>query len=551
MLFKKKMKKIFFLILLSLILIKCQEEKKENEENNKNENNIEEENLENKNETISEEEIDDFIEIFPETEYILELSDENMRETIINNTFVIVLFYNRFNEKCNDFIPKYINVAKKYKEKNSEIIFGRLNGERNFETVFFNSINDYPSIILYANKTNYFFRNSFEENSLEIFLEKKLVNPILERKNYNDIREENKNQSIYFLSSIDREKEKEKYENLREIAKKYDDIFDIFNCFECKETLNSDLTLIKIEPDEEIIKYDNKTFDIDSIDYFIRKYHRNYNERLNYEDLYFVFKYNQSIIIYFREEEKEDDIKKDEIFSNLNLQYEGKYIITYSDIKSEIGREIGNFFLIEESELPIVKIYNQSEMHSYSYKEEITKEKIVDLINKYEKNELIREKNSEQIPSEEEDQNMSLHYLVGKTFNKEIYNGSLNYIVLFSKSNNEEENEKLNYLFNNLTYLAEKYQLLKEKRIKFGIINLEYNDIDFVVDEIPSIGLFIDGKKDKPIFYKGDIQSEKIEKWIFDSLGYEIPTESIDDDVVEHDKKDNNKDKDDNEKSDL
>ena len=31
-------------------------------------------------------------------------------------------------------------------------------------------------------------------------------------------------------------------------------------------------------------------------------------------------------------------------------------------------------------------------MHSYSYKEEITNEKIVELLNKYEKNELIREK---------------------------------------------------------------------------------------------------------------------------------------------------------------
>ncbi len=187
-------------------------------------------------------------------------------------------------------------------------------------------------------------------------------------------------------------------------------------------------------------------------------------------------------------------------------------------------------------------------MHSYSYKEEITKEKIVDLINKYEKNELIREKNSEQIPNEEEDPNISFHYLVGKTFNKEIYNGSLNYIVFFSKNNNEdneEESEKLNNMYNNLTYLSEKYQLLKEKRIKFGIINLEYNDIDYVVDEIPSIGLFIDGKKDKPIFYKGDIQSEKIEKWIFDSLGYDIPTESINDNVVEDEEKKNH------EKSDL
>ena len=82
------------------------------------------------------------------------------------------------------------------------------------------------------------------------------------------IREENKNQLIYFLSLIDREKEK--YENWTEIAKKYDDKFDLFNCFECKETLNSDLTLIKIES-----KYDNKTLVLESIDYFFRKYHRN------------------------------------------------------------------------------------------------------------------------------------------------------------------------------------------------------------------------------------------------------------------------------------
>ena len=114
----------------------------------------------------------------------------------------------------------------------------------------------------------------------------------------------------------------------------------------------------------------------------------------------------------------------------------------------KIGREIGIFF-IEESDLSIVKIYNQNEMHSYSYKEEITNEKIVELLNKYEKNELIREKNSEQIPFEEEDQNISLKLLLKiimnypwknfllfiilleKTFNKEIYNRSLKIILFY------------------------------------------------------------------------------------------------------------------------
>jgi hypothetical protein len=221
------MKKILILLLFSFILlVNSQDEIKENlnEENNKNEKeenekNIIEENNENTNETTNEEEIDDFLEIFPETEIIVELNDDNMRDTVLNNTYVLVFFYNRFYEKCNDSIPKYINVAKKFKEKNPEIIFGRLNGEKNFETVIFNSINDYPAIILFINNTNHFFKNVFEEYNLEIFLEKKIINPILERNNYNDIKEENKNQTIYFISSIDPEKEKEKYENLREIEK--------------------------------------------------------------------------------------------------------------------------------------------------------------------------------------------------------------------------------------------------------------------------------------------------------------------------------------------
>ena len=66
----------------------------------------------------------------------------------------------------------------------------------------------------------------------------------------------------------------------------------------CKEKTQSDLTLIKIIPEEEIIKYDNSSFSNVSIDYFIRRYYRNNKEKLNYLDFVFVFRYNQTFILF-------------------------------------------------------------------------------------------------------------------------------------------------------------------------------------------------------------------------------------------------------------
>ena len=58
-----------------------------------------------------------------------------------------------------------------------------------------------------------------------------------------------------------------------------------------KKKIQSDLTLIKIIPEEEIIEYYNSSFSNVSIDYFIRRYYRNNKEKLNYLDFIFVFRY--------------------------------------------------------------------------------------------------------------------------------------------------------------------------------------------------------------------------------------------------------------------
>ena len=87
------MKIIWFLLFLSLLIfINSQDEKKEDNSNNSNkgnENKIES-NEENKNinEHEENEEQDIDIEIFPESEYIIDLNDNTINETIHNNSYV-------------------------------------------------------------------------------------------------------------------------------------------------------------------------------------------------------------------------------------------------------------------------------------------------------------------------------------------------------------------------------------------------------------------------------------------------------------------------------
>ena len=510
-------KSIVFLVIFLIIYIKNDEVDNQqlNQKGNVDSN---EENIENEDK--------DNIDIFPDTQYVVEITDNNFNEIIKNNANVLILFYHQNYEQCYDFIPKYIKLAELYKQKNQDLIFGRMNAEINLESVKINSKNEYPSLKLYINENPNDFPYLFDENYVIKFLTKKLINPILERNNFNIIKEETNNFTQYFISTINSENEKEKYENLKQIAGNYDDVFDIFNCVECKSQLQSDLVLYKLDPEEKIEKYDNSSFSIESIDYFIKKHYRIVNEELNSLDFSLIFGENITMISYFRENENEQDTQKDLIFSNLHLKYEGKYIITHSDIKdSDTAEECKEFFNLDIHDLPIVKMYDPKTSETFTYQGEITNEKIIEFIIKYENKELKRDKISENVPLE---QPSSIFYLVSKTFKEEIYNGALNYVVLFL-SYEKDTDELATDIYSNLTSLSDKYRKLNDYRIKFGIINLFYNEIDEKIEETPLLGLYINGKKDNPIFFN-NFDIDEIEYWISNNLGWKEIPQDIDSD---------------------
>ena len=524
------MKKLFIILLISfLIFVYAQDDQNDNQndnddnnQDNQNDNDDNYQDNQNDNDDNYQDNQNDNIKIeFPDTEFVIEMKDDSIDDLIKKNYNSLIYFYKDNYEECKYFVEPFINIAKKYKEEGTNLLFGRINCNLNKESITKFSITTYPTLLLFIDGIKYEFPFLLEESYVIKFIEKRVVNPIFERKNQNEIKAETINNTLYFVATFNHENDKEKYENLKEIAFKYADYFDIYNCEECKTYYGNEFTLIKNDPNEEIIKYDNSSFSKESIEFFIRKYYRHNAEQLTSYDIQFLEKYNQTIILYVRSKDNEADKDKDEIFWKLNAQYEGKYIITYADIHDElISDDVRIYFNVEEYELPIVKIFNPLTNNFYSYKGEVTIEKIVDLINKYENNQLQRDKKSEIIDKQD---NSLVFYLVGKNFYDEIVNGSLNYLVLFGSYEVDWDN-KTGDIYYSLTYLSKKYKNLNDFRIKFGFINLLFNEINEKVDKIPSIALYVNGKKNSPIFYNGEYETDEIEKWFSNLLGWkEIP----------------------------
>ena len=79
-------------------------------------------------------------------------------------------------------------------------------------------------------------------------------------------------------------------------------------------------------------------------------------EKINHLNFILIFKYNKTFILYWRENEIDEDVKKDIIFKNLHLQYEGKFLITYTDIENTtIGNYVKDLFVLEKKKSQLLK----------------------------------------------------------------------------------------------------------------------------------------------------------------------------------------------------
>ena len=459
--------------------------------------------------------------LFPKSENILELNQDDYEDLIKDNRYIIILFYTQWCEQCKKAMSILEQISI-YCKENNDFIITRIDTDKNQDLAEKFFLSKLPSIyyIIDSNLKKYSGIISYDE--IKDFIDLKLRGPIIKFKTINEINDFVNRKKITILTT-------QPNEIFKSVSKKYEDLIYFSQCItnECKEKYeNSNIILLK-NYDEKIVKFDNKTLSSDSLIYFISKYSVEKGGILNNLGMQFLFKFKRTTLIYFRSQNNSDLIKFDSIIKKVANDYNEKMYFFTSDITGDdFSIKIGNFFKLEIEDIPSIQIfdltgifgkvnsyefdykyYNNNENKFY-FNEEILNKFIQDFY----KGKIEKKMESEPIPKD----NFAYMTVVGKNFNDIVLLNNKNIIVLFIS----ESCLKCNDASMKFVELATKYNKdLPNYKIEFRIMNLSFNSLkNLTINKFPSVLLYKINDKKNPIEYeiKEQIVSKDLEKWSFE-----------------------------------
>jgi hypothetical protein len=77
---------------------------------------------------------------------VTELDKSNFNSTILGNQYVVTMYYDPFNNLSKKFLPKFERISKDI----TNVVFTKLNGEKEIEVADEQGIDDYPSFELFV-----------------------------------------------------------------------------------------------------------------------------------------------------------------------------------------------------------------------------------------------------------------------------------------------------------------------------------------------------------------------------------------------------------------
>ena len=457
--------------------------------------------------------------IICDKEDVIEINQENTQ--FFNTTkYSIVYFYNKK-------LPEHKKIIKEFNKA------GHLSLDQNLPYKFFKvDVQKYekmkgkinpPALKIYTDKKIKLYDAPYDAKKIVRYLTKELNGIIFKANSIEEINKFKNEYELNFLLVSTLDENDSDYEIFEKFTRITGSFSDSVNCNsqECIDEYGKNtITLIK-NYDEKKVKLEGK-ITLNSLHDLIKNYALEIAGHINKFSFSMITYYNLTSLIYFRDDNNKEQLEKDILLKEIGKENPSlKFFIT--DIKgNDFNIELGDFFLLNENELPTIQIFDPSKYYNYVIqKKEITKESIEEFIKEFKEGKLERELNSDAIPEQDV---YSFNTIVGKTFKKIVLQSNKPYLVIFIKNNKKTCPEciKAAKVFHRV---SDKYMKdLKDERFKMGAIDLIYNEVNREIKEIPLISFYNVPGKNEPIDFKGDFNKKELEEFIAETLGWsEIP----------------------------
>lgn len=116
---------------------------------------------------------------YPREGSVLVLDDLTLDSALEQYPNVFLEFYAPWCGMCQKFQPKWMLMAKKYEEKGIDVVFGIVNAESSPKAAAQYSVSGYPALILISDGHRYNFDGGYEEASLDLFLTRIIIQPVI------------------------------------------------------------------------------------------------------------------------------------------------------------------------------------------------------------------------------------------------------------------------------------------------------------------------------------------------------------------------------------
>ena len=474
---------------------------------------------------------------------VYNLDDSNYTEILKKYEQAYVLIYASWCTHCHLLLPIFNETANYFKEENINVTFFKIEGSKNQNASVDFVVQAFPRIFFINKGERYKFQGPRTKEGMLYFRERKLVNDFFpiqkldEIKNIKNVFETN----LTILSTL-KNKTTKIYQSLTEFAEKA--IFiDFVSCLsdECLKKYGEDIILIKtFDEKENSYKKDYGNFEdakYNSVQDFASIFSIETGVFATQHDINLWFEYDKKVIFYIRDSKKEEDIKYDSFFKEMGkkLRKNNTYVFIMSPDGNDIQSRIVEDLMILPEEFPCIVYYdaNSGDENAKTYIFKINNPDMKKVDDKYIfkfirniKEGKIRRNLYSEFPLKEPKYIKGMKYVIGRDFDKEVYDEK-NYNVVLVIYDDSESDYEINFL-DVMGNITEKYKTQPEKKLKFTILNYRLNEPRDILNKdnvLPKAFLYTNAMKEQKLIRfkpknETEINIEEFENFLSEKLNW-------------------------------